>query len=275
MIQDRTASKLVKYGILLLFLVLCLFPLYYMFITSFKNNQQFFTTYWWPAFPLHLGNYLEAWDSVGIPLLNSILVSSVSVLGILITTALASFGFVRFSELKISNYLFYAVVFLLMIPGILTLIPSFMVIIDLGLMNTRWGLILPYIAGGQAFSILVLRSFFEVLPRDLFESAEIDGASEYRIFWSIALPMCVSSLGIIAVWSFLGTWNNYIWPLIVIQKPSLYVVTTALSFFRGQYGSNYGTLFAGYTIASIPLIILYLSVMKRFIKGFADGAIKM
>jgi ABC-type glycerol-3-phosphate transport system permease component len=275
MIRGRRASQIVKHTALTLLVVLSLFPFYYMIVTSFKNSEQFFTTYWWPAWPMHFENYLEAWESVGRPLLNSLYVSSASVLGILAAASLASYGFARFSELKGSQALFYGIIFLLMMPSILTLVPAFMITKSLGLLNTFGGLIIPYIAGGQAFSILVLRSFFEATPRDFFDSAEIDGASELRIFVRIALPMCMSSLGIIAVWAFLGTWNNYIWPLIVIRRSSHFVVTIALAFFQGQYGSKYGTLFAGYTIASVPIVLLYLFTMKRFIRGFAEGAIKM
>jgi len=275
MIKGRLAPRVVSNFILIVLTALCLFPLYYMLTTSFKNSEQFYNTYWWPAFPMHFENYAKAWKTIGLSVFNSLLVCSISVFGILLTGSFASYGFARFSNLKGGQVLFYAIIFLLMIPSIMTLIPSFMVTKNLGLLDTRWGLIIPYIAGGQAFSILVLRAFFEATPKDLFDAAEIDGASEYRIYLQIALPMCVSSLGIIAVWAFLGTWNNFIWPLIVIRKASLYVVTIKLALFSGTYASNFGVLFAGYTIAAIPLVILFLFSMKHFIRGASEGAIKM
>ena len=275
MSMRRGAYQAIGYGVLVLLVMLCLFPLYYMLVASLKNTNQFYTTYWWPAIPFHPENFAEAWETVGLPLANSLLVSSLSVLGIVATAAFASYGFARFSSLRGSGVLFYAIIFLLMIPGIMTLVPSFMVVKGLGILNTRAGLIIPYIAGGQAFSILVMRAFFDSTPVELFESAELDGASEYRIFLQIAIPMCLASIGIVAVWAFLGTWNNYVWPLIVIRKSSLSVVTIALAYFTGQYGSKYGTLFAGYTIASVPLVLIYIFAMRQFIRGFAEGAIKM
>ncbi|HEX5417172.1 MAG TPA: carbohydrate ABC transporter permease, partial [Chloroflexota bacterium] len=171
--------------------------------------------------------------------------------------------------------MFYLVLALLMIPGILTLVPSFLLVKSLGLIDSFWGLILPYIAGGQVFAIFILRQFFSALPEELFESARIDGASEVRAFWSIAVPLSQSIIGVVAIMHILSTWNDFIWPLVVMSTESKFTLTLGLLNFRGVYWDNWGPLFAGYVIASIPLLILFGFTSRLFVEGLASGALKL
>ncbi|MBX3010568.1 MAG: carbohydrate ABC transporter permease [Caldilineaceae bacterium] len=251
------------------------YPLIFTLFTSFKDNSQFYSTFWGPAFPLHWSNYSDAWRQLYPVLLNTIFVGVVSAFGVVFLASLAAYVFAR-HRFPGHDALFYAIIALLMIPGVLTLIPLFLLVKDLGLLNSYWVLILPYIAGGQAFAIFVLRSFIAGQPEEIFESARIDGAGEFTIYQRIALPMAKPILGTLAILSLLSTWNDYIWPSVTLRNPDLWTISLQLVSFSSQWASlqQYGPMFAGYVIASIPLLILFMFTMRLFIEGLASGAIK-
>lgn len=261
--------------VLIFFGVLTFYPLVFTVFTSFKDNSQFYSTFWGPAFPLHWQNYSDAWRQLYPVLLNTILVGVVSAAGIVLLASLTAYVFAR-HRFPGRDFFFYAIIALLMIPGVLTLIPLFLLVKDLGLLNTYWVLILPYIAGGQAFAIFVLRSFIASQPEEIFESARIDGANEFTIYRSIAMPMAKPILGTLAILALLNTWNDYIWPSVTLRNPDMWTISLKLVSFSSQWASlqQYGPMFAGYAIASIPLLILFMFTMRLFIEGLATGAIK-
>jgi len=260
---------------LILLGVLTFYPLVFTVFTSFKDNTQFFSTFWGPALPLHWTNYVDAWRQLYPVLLNTVFVGVVSAFGIVFLASLAAYVFAR-HQFPGSNFFFYAIIALLMIPGVLTLIPLFLLVKDLGMLNTYWALILPYIAGGQAFAIFVLRSFIASQPEEIFESARIDGADEFTIYRSIAVPMAKPILGTLAILALLNTWNDYIWPSVTLRNPEMWTISLKLVSFSSQWASlqQYGPMFAGYVIASAPLLILFMFTMRLFIEGLASGAIK-
>lgn len=255
------------------FVVLTFFPFIFMLLTSTKNVPQFYQNFWKISFPLHLENYAEAWEGIARYIFNSIFVSSISLLGVLTIGSTTAYVFARFDFFG-KTVLFFAILALLMVPGILTLIPAFMVVKQLGLLNSYWVLILPYISGGQVFAIFLLRSFFESLPRDIFDAATVDGCPEYKIIWHLVLPLSRPILGTVAIVNLLGTWNDFIWPYVTLQSPEKFVVPVGMLSYAGQFGAKYGTMFAGYTIASLPLLILFLLTTRTFIKGLSSGAVK-
>ena len=161
-----------------------------------------------------------------------------------------------------------------MIPAVLTLVPSFLLVKSLGLMNTRWALILPYIAGGQVLAIFIMRAFFAGLPEELFEAARIDGAGEIGAFWRIAIPLTRPILVTIAIIQVLSTWNDYVWPFLVVQDDSLKTLVVGLVLFQTRFYTNWGPLMAGYTLASIPLLLLFFVGMRYFIEGLTSGALR-
>ncbi len=262
--------------LLLIFLgIITFYPLLFTLFTSFKDNSQFYSTFWGPALPLHWGNYTDAWRQLYPVLLNTIFVGVVSAVGTIFLASLSAYVFAR-HRFPGHDLLFYAIIALLMIPSVLTLIPLFLLVKDLGLLNTYWVLILPYIAGGQAFAIFVLRSFIASQPEEIFESARIDGAGEFTIYQRIALPMAKPILGTLAILALLSTWNDYIWPSVTLRNPELWTISLKLVSFSSQWASlqQYGPMFAGYVLASIPLLILFMFTMRLFIEGLASGAIK-
>jgi ABC-type glycerol-3-phosphate transport system permease component len=269
--RSRDTGKLIFLTVIGLILF---FPFIFMLSTSLKTLDQFYHYFWQPSFPLHFDNYVRAWTEIKGYLFNSIFVSGTSTLGVLLLSSLAAFAFARY-KFPGSSMLFLIVISMLMIPGILTLVPSFMLVKKLGLLNSYWVLILPFIATGQIFAIFILKSFFASLPEDLFESARMDGASYWTLYWRIALPLSKPALGIIAILNVLGTWNNFIWPLVTISDSKYNVITAGLFLFSSQYGSRYGEMFAGYTLASVPLLIIFIFTIRLFIKGITSGAFKM
>lgn len=255
--------------------IITFYPLIFTVFTSFKDNGQFYSTFWGPAFPLHWSNYVDAWRKLDDSIFNTIFVGVVSAFGVTFLGSLAAYVFAR-HQFPGRDSLFLAILALLMIPGVLTLIPTFLLVKDMGLLNTYWVLILPYIAGGQAFAIFVLRSFIASQPEEIFESARIDGAGEFTIYARITLPMAKPILGTLAILSLLSTWNDYIWPSVTLRNPELWTISLQLVSFSSQWSSlqQYGPMFAGYVIASIPLFILFVFTMRLFIEGLATGAIK-
>jgi len=249
-------------------------PILMMIIISFKTLAQFSMDPYMPTFPLHPENYTAAFKIVSVYIWNSLIVSGVSVVGMVILATLAAWSFARY-PFPGREILFYLILALLMIPGELTLVPSFLLVKSLGLLNSRWVLILPYIAGGQVFAIFVLRSFFEGMPEELFEAARIDGASELSTFLQIGMPMAGGIVGVVAIMHITSTWNDLIWPMITVNVNRLMTLTIGLYAFRSVMYTQWGGLMAGYTIASIPMIILFAFTSKLFVEGLASGALKM
>jgi len=264
----------VKHALLVLFVFLTFFPFWFMVMTSFKSNSQFYRNFWWPAFPLHPENYELAWRLSRNSFLNTTVVTVASVAGTLVVSAMAAYAFGR-GRFPGRDALFLGVIGLMMFPGVLTLVPRFHIARVLRLFNTYWVLILPYIAGGQIMAIFIIRTFFAQLPEELFEAARMDGATEWQAFYRIALPMSKSILAVIAILNTLSSWNDYIWPVLTLTQPELRTVTVALTYLTGSFRTAYGALMAGYTLAALPLIILFVLFMRTFVEGMAAGAIKM
>ena len=190
-------------------------PLIMAVIISFKSPSQFTRVPFLPTLPLRWENYEFAVKVISQFLLNSVITSGATVIGVLLLSSLAAYSFAQI-PFPGRTPVFYAVLALMMVPASLTLVPSFVLVRDLHLINTHWSLILPWIAGGQIIGILILRAFFESLPSEMFDACRIDGATDWQIYWHVALPLTRSMLGVVAVLNILGTWNNLIWPTLTL-----------------------------------------------------------
>lgn len=263
-----------RHTVLIIVSLMLFFPFIMTVIISFKDMNQFGVSPYGLTFPLHWENYGAAWAVVGRYIFNSIVVSGVSVVGVVVVAALSAYVFARF-QFPGKELLFYLLLSLLMIPGILTLVPTFVLVKNLQILNTWWALILPYIAGGQVFAIFILRTFYAGMPEELFEAARIDGAGEVTVFFRIAMPLSQSILGVVAVMHILSTWNDFIWPLVVLQSDNLYTLSLGLYAFRNLYYTVWGDLMAGYVIGSIPLIILFAFTSRLFVEGLSSGGLKL
>lgn len=281
--MHQTMCEGLKHGVILLMVLFSFFPFVFMIYSSFKTQSAITNNFWSPpTTPADWGimqNYDKAWKTVSPYVANSLIVTTANVLGVLLVATLASYAFARF-KFPGSQLFFYMIIALLMVPGILTLIASFMWVKSLfwndklNLIDSYWVLILPTIAGAQVGAIFLCRGFFAALPKEMFEAARIDGANDLQVIWNIVLPLSKPILGTVAILNILGTWNDFMWPLLTTGDKSLYTVAIGLRYFQGQFATDYGPLFAGYTIASVPLIILFVLTMRHFIEGLTSGAIK-
>lgn len=259
---------------LLIFIFFMFLPFIITIIISFKDIPQFNHHPFTLTFPLHFSNYAEAWRVVSRYIYNSLIVSSTAVVGMVLLAAISAWAFARY-PFPGREIFFFGILALLMVPGELTLIPAFLLVKALGLLDTRWVLILPYIAGGQVFAIFILRSFFESLPEEMFEAARIDGANELQVFRHIGIPLSQSILGVVAIMHILSTWNDIVWPLVTLSSEKVMTLTIGLYSFQTAWYSIWGPLMAGYVIASLPLIILFAFTSRLFVEGLSSGAIKM
>lgn len=256
--------------VLAFFAILTLYPFYFMVMTSLKTNEQFFTHFWSFTFPLHFENYSQVFSRVMAFVINSLMYSIPTLLLVLALSLLAGYAFARFRFFG-KEPLFLAMLALMMLPAILTLIPLFVQIRDWGWLNTRHGVILPWTSFQVVFATYIMRVFFERLPEEMFEAARLDGANELRSFFSIALPLALPGLGTIAILNLLFTWNDVIWPLVALLERDMYPIAAGILAFRGQYGTQFGPLFAGYTLASIPLVVFFAFTVRQFIQGMKGG----
>jgi multiple sugar transport system permease protein len=160
----------------------------------------------------------------------------------------------------------------MMVPGQVTMMPVFLILKNLGLLNTFTGLILPGI--GSVFGIFMLRQFMRAVPEEILEAARIDGCSEFKIFYGIMMPLCRPILATLAIFSFIGAWNEFFWPLIIMLREDMQTLPVALANLNGQFNTDWGLLMSGSVLVVIPVILVFLLAQKHYIKGIAAGGVK-
>lgn len=273
--RKGTIYESIRYLSVIVILGLTFYPILFMVFTSFKSTGQFALNYFLPDFrTIHWENYAKASPNVLPYIWNSVKVSLLILLGILVIGLNTAYIFARFRFWG-KETLFTILLSTMMIPMILTFVPSYILMRDLGLLNSHYALILPGMASGLAFSVYLLRSFFEGIDQALIEAARIDGAKEVNILLRIVMPLTVPMIATVSVLSVMRTWNDFLWPLVTISDNSLRTLPIGLSFLMDSPGVNQFTeMMAGYTIASLPLVILFMFAMKPFIEGINAGAIK-
>jgi ABC-type glycerol-3-phosphate transport system permease component len=271
-------SQVALHAAILILLLLSLLPVYLMISVSVKNPLQFQHERWVPSFPLRLGNYSAAWDVVSSYIWNTMYVAAVGFLGMLALSVIGGYVFARM-KFPFREPLFFAIIALLMVPWVISFVPAYMLYGDLGLLNTRWALIVPNIAGGPVFGIFLLRSFFAGIPDELYEAARIDGAGHLRLILGLTLPLSLPVLATLAVINFVSTWNSFLWPLVTISDDSKQIISVGLYRLSSEVAvsgdaSVWGPLFAGYGIATLPLAILFFALGKWYIEGLVESGLK-
>ncbi len=271
----RAARKAAAHLVLILLAVASLYPFWFLLMTSLKSNEQFYHAYYSPTVPLQWANYLEAWNQIRGYFLNSISVTAVSVVASVVLAALAAYAFARY-RFPGSGALYLLVLVVLLIPSTLTLIPAVVILRDLGLIGTHRALYAMYVADSEVLGILILRGFFAGVPEELLEAASLDGAGELATMARIVAPLARPALLTVAIMTALASWNDYLWPLIVLPDTRKWTVTLGLVSFRDRYAgmSAWGPLFAGFAIASVPLFVLFFASMRYFVSGLTSGAVK-
>jgi multiple sugar transport system permease protein/raffinose/stachyose/melibiose transport system permease protein len=251
-------------------------PVLMLLQLSVKTEQQMATHMWLPTWPMKFGNYQKALRIMVPYMINSLwfVVGTVSIS--LLFSILSGYAFGRY-DFPGKAALFLGILGLMMIPGILTLLTRFVVVIDLKMNNTLWGIWLPMAAGSQAFQIIVLRTFFASLPEELFEAGRLDGASELRMLVTLAMPLAKPIITTLFVLLCNSVWNEFIWPIMVLRDPDRYPAILGILRLRDiMYGGrDPGAEFAGYVIAGLPLLLLFAFSSRAFIRGLTSGAVKM
>ncbi len=246
-----------------------------MLFMSVKDSTSIQFNFWALPEQIKIENYINAFSGVIKPIFNSLLIGALSIAGIVILSSLAGYSFGRY-DFPNKDLCYFAIIAVMMIPGILMMVPQFLVIVKLHLLNSYWGLILPYIAGMQIFGILISRSFFASIPNEMFEAARIEGAGELYALLKIALPISTPIMITIGITSLISVYNDYVWPRLILsgeEKKTFCMAVVTLSTGRGG-NVDYGLTCAGYVLGSIPMFIITRLCLKQFLYGMLEGAIK-
>lgn len=267
---------LTKYILLIFISFWMLLPFYWMISASLMTRQEIIRTPppLWPAVP-QWHNYADVAAAVNIAraYFNSIVVAGLTVLGILFTSSLAGFAFAKY-QFPLKNVLFLVILASMMIPFFVIIIPVFYIAKQLGWLNNYAGLIMPSIV--SAYGVFMLRQFTEGIPDELLDAARIDGASEFRIYWQVVLPLTTPALATLGVFMLVSVWNAFLWPLLVVQNPDLYTVPLALNNLR-TYGAEDRVLnlrMAGTVLSVIPTVIVFAWLQRFFTRGIALTGLK-
>ena len=278
----RRLINIFLYGLLLFFAVLTLVPFAYMVCGALKSKYDFAATLFLPAGDGWLGigwdrltvdNFVRLFTELGLPraLHNSILLASVSSILTVLFCAMGGYALAK-HRFRGRDAVMGLVLAALIIPGPLLLAPSFQLLYNLNLLDTYTGLLLPGLT--PAFGVFLFRqSMLNSVPTELLEAARMDGAGEFRIFFELVLPLVRPMLGAFLMITFMGTWNNFIGPQIILQSPELHPLSVALNNLKGLYGTDYGVIMAGTIVSISPVMCLFLLLQKEFISGLTSGAV--
>ncbi|NJK92574.1 MAG: carbohydrate ABC transporter permease [Blastochloris sp.] len=274
-VNKRRGSDLPKHAIIWILLAVELLPLYMMLQVSVKNNSEFLKNPWLPTSPLgwHWSNLSDGFHLIFPYIANTVFVAVTGTICSLFLAIMAAYFFARY-KMPCSTLLWSAFLFLMLMPGVANIVPLFTLLKSMDLLNTLWALIILGISGAQVFNIYVLRNFIEDLPKDLFEAAEMDGASHFQQIINIVIPMSGSIIGTLSILAFLGKWNDFMMPLLLLRDKELFTLGVGLIYLDGEYVKQWGKIMAAFLIASLPLIVMFLFTMKLFVKGLSAGAVK-
>lgn len=268
------AVKIFTYLMLSLIAFLIIYPIFWVTQTAFKTNLQIMQAPFSLPTSFYIDNFKEAWGMANFPrlFLNSIIATVSGVFVVLILTSLAAYAFVRFN-FKGKNILMLYFLLGLMIPPHMLMVPSFKLMSMLNLRNTLFSLVLTY-SSWICFGVFFLRAYFLSIPQEIFDAASMDGCSEFRIFFRIIMPISAPGLTTVIIFYFVWIWNDFLFPLIYLQKESVRTVTLGLMNFAGKYTAYWSLQTASLTFALWPPLIFYLIFRKRIQKGLTEGAIK-
>ncbi|MGC4378480.1 carbohydrate ABC transporter permease [Fictibacillus sp. Mic-4] len=262
------------YAFLILYLLVIAYPLFWMVMSSFKDTDGIFNHSWSLPTKWLVENYVTAWNTgISSYFLNSVIVTFLSCL---ITVAVSAFGAYALSrfEFKFKTIILVFCMGGLMLSPQVSLIPLYKLIQSMGLFNTYWALILPYVAYRIPFTVLLIRSHFLSIPKELEEAAYLDGCSTFGIFWRIFVPLSKPILLTSTILTAYYTWNEFMFAIIFIDDDKLRTIPAGLMQFRDALQTEWGVLLAGLTISAAPIILLFLCMQKYFIRGLANGGLK-
>ena len=274
--REARVRRVLTYAAALAFGLVMILPFAFMVSTAFKPH----------AFVLEippqlipdqptLDNFVRAWSSGDFPryFLNSVFVTVISTALSVALAAMLGFAFARY-EFPFKRVLFAALLFTMMVPGMLLLIPQFIVARDLGLLNTLWGLIVVYAVMNLGLNTFLLRGFYGAMPQELFDAASVDGAGPWRAFFSIALPLSKPGLATVTIFSWLLAWDEFTWAITILADQDLYTLPIGIRNLQVAQQTEWGLVFAASLMALAPVLILFVALQKQFVSGAFVGATK-
>jgi N-acetylglucosamine transport system permease protein len=265
------------YAFLAFWSIVVIFPMVWVIVSAFKSDAEIFMSPWMPPAELMWDNFVRAWSkaNIGLYLLNTMTVNLPAIFFTLLFSAMAAYVLSRF-DFPGNRIIFYAFLGGMLFPIFLALVPLFFLLNSLHILNSHFGLILVYIAYSLPFTVFFLTGFFKTLPTELLEAATIDGANQLQLFFLIAIPLAQNGLVSMGIFNFLGMWNQYILPLVLLTSNEKYVLSQGLAFLQHQqrYQSDWSGLFAAVVIVMLPTLIVYVVFQNQIQRGLTVGALK-
>ncbi|GAA4194826.1 carbohydrate ABC transporter permease [Gryllotalpicola kribbensis] len=267
--RGDTAVASVSHVLLVIWSIVVIVPFLWVFLSSFKTTKEILSSPF--SLPAHwqFDNYVHAWTDAGIGrfFLNTVIVVGFALVIVMLLGAMCAYVLARF-EFPGNRVIYYAMLAGLTFPVFLAIVPLFFILRNSGLLNTLPGLILTYVAFALPFTVFFLYSFFKSLPEDVYEAALIDGAGDWRAFFQVMLPMARPGLASVAIFNFLGLWNQFLLPVALNTDQSRYVLTQGMASFASQagYAVDFGALFAGVVMTVVPVLVVYV-IFQRTLEG--------
>ncbi len=260
--------------ILVAICALTIFPLVWLILTSLREQNTIFNG---PVLPKQITfqAYPRAWTATnfGLHFANSVWITTVTVLGVLVFSTLAGYSFAKL-RFPFKNLIYVILLSTLMMPATALIIPLYLELKKLGLLNSQAGLILLYVSGSAPFAMFLMRAFFETLPDELVQAARIDGAGEFTIFWRVILPLARPGIAVVVIFQFLATWNEFLYANTILQNTGALPLQPVLYSLMGQYQTDWPMLTAGLTMSIVPVILVYVWMQRQFVAGLTLGAVK-
>jgi len=272
--MSKKAFRIALYAALTVISLAMILPFAWMILTSLKTQPESIQVppMLWPRTPQWI-NYLQVWRQI--PLLryflNTLIATILTLLGVLITSSLAAYAF-AFKNFKGRDLTFMALLGMMMIPQPVYLVPAYVILAKLGWLDTFYALIVPWTV--NIFSIFLLRQHFKTVPWSLYEAARMDGAGDLAFLWHILLPLSRPVLVTVSLFSMIGSWNSFLWPLIVTNSEKVRPLQVGLAYFSQEQGSFWPQLMAASTLAILPLVILYLLAQRQITESFVSSGLK-
>ena len=269
------ASRTFFQSLLIINSLIVLLPVFFLINSSLRESNEFARTPFALVRDPFWENYQRVWSEgeFGSYFINSLIITGGSLILILILALGAGFVLGRYS-FKGNNIIFAFILTGMLVPAKLAILPLFIQLKWMNLLDSRLGLILVYTSAALPAAIFIMSGFFKSLPTDLDNAARIDGASEFKLLSKVLVPLVRPGMAIVAIYSAIPIWNDFFLPLVFLQSPEKKTLMQGLTVFFGQYASQWGVLFAGLCIAALPLVVLYLILSEQFIKGLTAGAVK-
>lgn len=270
-LQRRRISpgRIALYAVLAVLAFLTIFPFIWMFVTSLKTSSEVFA---WPITLLpedpQWGNFATAWARQPFTRFfqNTLFITIGTTIATLFTSSTAGFAFEKY-DFPGKRFLFMLVLMLLMLPPQVTLVPTYLLVRSMGLVNTYWALMIPGLT--SVFGIFLMRQFMQSIPDELVDAARIDGCNDWNIYTLIILPLLKPALAVLAIFTFTGSWNSFLWPLIVSDSVDMYTLQVGIAFFSGQTGTEYQYMMAVAVISLLPVVLMYVLFQRYFVSSAA------